>query len=52
MSKDRARLPTACPNLGRRALEENIINVLTVTFLKVDAAHLNGCPNGKATCPG
>lgn len=49
MSEDKAMLPTECPDLGKRALKENI-NVLMVTFLKVDAADRNGCPNSKATC--
>lgn len=35
MSKDKARLPTECPNLGRRALQGNVINVLMATLLKV-----------------
>lgn len=52
MSKDKARLPTECPNLGRRALEGNGINVLMATLLKVGAAHLNGSPDGKAAYPG
>lgn len=52
VSKTKARLPTECPNLGRRALEGNMTNVLTVTSLKAGTAHLNSRPNGKATSHG
>lgn len=48
MSKEKARLPTGCHSLGRNALGENVINMLKVTILKVDAIYPN-CPNIKVT---